>query len=272
MKTILIATDFSPAALNAANYAAEMALAIHADLYLLHIYQLPVSYSEVPVAYNIEELEHAAKNDMAVFRQKLLKGRTELPGVKTEVRLGVFMQELQAVCKQLSPYLVIMGCQGTSAAVRFLFGSHAVQAMKHLQWPLITVPLGAKFSAIKRIGLACDFNNVIDTTPIDEIKLLVEDFNAQLYVLNTGKEIVFDPNIIFQSGLLQEMLIDLKPQYHFIANENIDSGIINFAEINNIDLLVVLPKRHNLLNKLMHKSITKQLVLHSHVPVLALHQ
>ena len=44
MKTILVATDFSSVALNATNYAADMALAINADILLLHVYQIPVSY------------------------------------------------------------------------------------------------------------------------------------------------------------------------------------------------------------------------------------
>jgi nucleotide-binding universal stress UspA family protein len=67
------------------------------------------------------------------------------------------------------------------------------------------------------------------------------------------------------------MLQGINPQYHFITNENTDEGIIEFAEKNNIDLLVVLPKRHDLLTKLLNRSHTKQLVLHSHVPVMALH-
>ncbi|MBK8520712.1 MAG: universal stress protein [Chitinophagaceae bacterium] len=41
---------------------------------------------------------------------------------------------------------------------------------------------------------------------------------------------------------------------------------------NQIDLLVVMPHRHNLLSGLFHKSHTKQLVLHSHVPVMSIHQ
>src|SRR5664279_2466838 len=107
--------------------------------------------------------------------------------------------------------------------------------MKHLAWPLITVPPEASFSSIKKIGLACDFDNVIDTTPLEEIKMLLYDFKAELNVLNTGKEKVFDPNLVFESGLLQEMLVDLKPNYHFITCENIDEGIMDFAEKNNID-------------------------------------
>ena len=60
MKTILVATDFSPAALNAANYAADMALAINADILLLHVYQIPVVYLEVPVALNEEGMMQEA--------------------------------------------------------------------------------------------------------------------------------------------------------------------------------------------------------------------
>jgi nucleotide-binding universal stress UspA family protein len=51
----------------------------------------------------------------------------------------------------------------------------------------------------------------------------------------------------------------------------VDKGIIDFAEGNELDMLIVLPKRHGLIDSLMHRSHTKQLVLHSHVPVMALH-
>ena len=43
MKTIIVATDFSTAALNAAEYAADMALAIQADILLLHISEIPIA-------------------------------------------------------------------------------------------------------------------------------------------------------------------------------------------------------------------------------------
>jgi nucleotide-binding universal stress UspA family protein len=150
-------------------------------------------------------------------------------------------------------------------------GGHAVHAMKNLSWPLITVPAGASFSAVKKIGLACDFHEVIDTTPVEEIKMLSRDFNASVHVLNTGKKNAYDPEIVFQSGMLQEILAPLKPEYHLINDENTDAGIMDFAEKNNIDLLIVLPKRHSLMDQLIHKSHTKQFVLHSHVPVMALH-
>jgi nucleotide-binding universal stress UspA family protein len=272
MKTILVATDFSPAAYNAAKYAAEMAAVINADVFLLHVFQLPISYSEVPLTVTEDDVMQQAEIAMDDLKEKLIARTADKININSEVRMGVFFRELQTVCERIMPYTVVMGSQGSTATDRLLFGGHTVYAMMHLLWPLITVPIDASFSAIKKIGLACDFDKVIDTTPVDEISRLVNDFTAELHILNTGKQREFDPDIVFQSGLMQEMLEELKPDYHFITHDNTDQGIMDFAEKNNIDLLVILPKRHGLFESLVHKSHTKQMVLHSHVPVMALHQ
>jgi nucleotide-binding universal stress UspA family protein len=144
--------------------------------------------------------------------------------------------------------------------------------MKHLTWPLITVPPGAKFAGINKIGLACDFANVVDTMPAEEIKKLVSDFKAELHVLNTGKSSEYNPEEVQQAGLLQEMLDNIKPVYDFLSSDDTDQAIIDFAAKNHIDLLIVVPKRHGLMDRFLHKSHTKQFVLHSTVPVMALHE
>lgn len=271
MKTILVATDFSPAAMNAANYAADMALAINAEIHLFHVYQIPISYSEIPVIVNEEEMMLNAETLIQGVKEKLTQKTAGKINIATEVRSGVFFQELRKVCERIKPYSVVMGSQGKTAAERLFFGSHAVHAMKNLMWPIITVPPEARFSFFKKVGLACDFDKVVDKTHVGEIKMLVHDFHAELHILNTGSKKEFEPELVFESGLLLEMLAALKPNYHFISNKDTDEGIIDFAEKNNIDLLIVLPKRHGLLDKLIYKSHTKQLVLHSHVPVMALH-
>ena len=272
MKTILVATDFSPVAMNAAIYAADMALAINAEIHLFHVHQIPINYSEMPVIVNEEEMMQNAQNTINETKEQLTQKTGGKLNIVTEVKTGVFFQELKMVCERIKPFSVVMGSQGKTAAERLFFGSHAVHAMKNLRWPIITVPPEARFSFFKKVGLACDFDKVIDSTPVDEIKMLVHDFHAELHILNTGSKKEFEPELVFESGLLQEMLAALKPNYHFISNKDTDEGIIDFAEKNDIDLLIVLPKRHGLLDKLIYKSHTKQLVLHSHVPVMALHQ
>jgi nucleotide-binding universal stress UspA family protein len=271
MKTILMATDFSPAALNAARYASDMALSINANMILLYVFQLPVFYAEVPAGYTEEDMSQDAETELLRLKDELIQKTGGKLNIETEVRMGVFFAELTAVCDRIKPYTVVIGSQGTSAVQRLFFGGHAVYAMKHLRWPLITVPAGVVYSSVKKIGLACDFDLVLDTIPLDEIKALMNDFNAELYVLNTGKKEEFDSEIVFEASMLQEMLPQSRTHYNFIVNPDADEGILNFVEENNIDLLIVLPKRHSLLDKIIHKSHTRHLVLTSHVPVMAIH-
>ncbi len=272
MKTILVATDFSRAATNAANYAAEMALAINADILLLHVYQIPAGYLEVPITVNLDDMQLGAVKQINDLKEQLNKKTNGKLRIATEVKMGSFFTELKNVCETVTPYTVVLGSQGTTAAAHLFFGSNTVHTVKHLAWPVIAVPDGLVFSSIKKIGIACDFKKVVDTIPVDEIRMLIHDFSAELHILNTGSDREFKPEVVFESGLLQELLGALKPNYHFITNENTDLGIMDFAEKNHIDLLIVFPRRHGLLDKIMHKSHTKQLVLHSYVPVMALHQ
>jgi nucleotide-binding universal stress UspA family protein len=49
MKLIIVPTDFSPLADNALKYAMDLATAMEGSLMLLNVYQLPISFSEVPM-------------------------------------------------------------------------------------------------------------------------------------------------------------------------------------------------------------------------------
>ena len=272
MKTIITAVDFSDASINAANYAADMALAIHANLLVVHIYQIPVAYLEIPVAPAEDQARIDIEESLSQLKKQLIKRTGGDVSIRSWFITGIFFPALKGLCEELKPYAVVMGSQGTTAAQRVLFGGHTVYAMKHLMWPLITVPPHAGFLQIKKIGLACDFTKAIDSTPVEEIKRLVEDLHAELHVINSGRDETYQPDTVFESGMLQEILAPLKPQYHLITGENADEGIISFVEDNNIDLLVTLPKRRGLLEMLAHRSISKQLVLHSDVPVMTMHQ
>lgn len=272
MNTILVATDFSAAAINAAEYAAEMALAVNKQLLLLHINNLPVAWGQIPIATDDTRMTENAITEMSRLKKRLEEKAAGKLVIETEIRTGAFFQELQTACEVIKPYTVVMGSQGTTATERFFFGGHTVYAMQHLPWPLITVPPEARYTYLRRIGLACDFDNVATVTPVEAILGLVKDFNADLHVLNVGKETVLAPDLVFESGVLSELLEEAAPQYHFIAHDDTNKALIEFVENYHIHLLLVLPRQRGLSEKLLYKSHTKELVLNSNVPVMALHK
>jgi nucleotide-binding universal stress UspA family protein len=272
MKTIVVGTDFSVSSDNAATYAADMAVSLKADLFLFHVFQMPVSYSEIPMAVNVDEIMQQAQEEVDKLKVELLNRSSEPLNVTTSVFMGTFFEELKGIVERLNPYAVIIGTQGKTSTERFFFGSEAVYTLKNLHVPVIAVPPSARFNSIKNIGLACDFEDVAETTPIEAIKTLIADFKSELHILNTGSQQNYSTDLSTQSGLMLALLADLKPHYHFIGNADIDEGTLNFAYEKNIDLLIVLPKKHSFIEKLIHKSHTKEFALHSHVPVMALHK
>ena len=271
MKKIIIATDFSPAAENAIAYGSQMALAIKAELILLHVYQPPVAVFEVPFIIDVEAIKKDTTREINLLKERLQKETNNSIQIHTEEGMGLFYHELEKLCERVKPYAVIMGSQGTTASDRIFFGSETVRALKYLKWPLITIPPAAKFTSIKKIGLTCDLEKEIDEKILEEIKMLVEDFKAELHIINAGNAQEFKPDVVFESSVLERKLSSLNPKFHFITTDKIEEGIIDFAENNHIDLLITLPEHRSFLDLLIKSRVSKKIILRSHIPVIALH-
>jgi len=274
MKTIIVPTDFSPAAINAMNYAADMALQIDASVMLVNIYQIPVAVTDAPlVMVSVEELRQGAEDRLAELKNDLSRVTSGRLKIYTEAILGDVVDELQELCEKIDPFALVMGSMGHTALERTLFGSTTLTVIKHLKWPVIAVPKGKEYGdGIRKVGLASDFKEVVESIPFAGIRQFVSTFGAELHVLNVdyhNKQ--FKPDTPEQSVLLHTELESLRPHYHFIEHPDIEDGINDFAEKNNLDIIIAIPKRHKLLEGLFRKSSTRQLVFESHVPVLCMH-
>jgi len=275
MKTIIVPTDFSPVSLNAVNFATDMAMSIDASLLLLNVYNIPVSYSDVPIVLvSVEEMKKGSETQLAALKDKILHITSGKLKVYTESRMGNTVDELEDMCKHIQPFAIVMGAKGKSGVEKLVFGSTTLSAIKHLTWPVICVPPGKEYgNGIKKIGFACDFKQVVETTPVNFIKQIVKEFNAELHILNVDyKEKHFRPETPEQSFLLHNLLEEVKPQYHFINNADIEDGINEFSETNNLDLVIAIPKKHKLLDGIFKPSNTRQLVFQSHIPVMCVHE
>jgi nucleotide-binding universal stress UspA family protein len=274
MKTIIVPTDFSDISINAMGYATELARQTGSSILLFYAYQVPVSMTDVPIVLvSVEELQKNAENKMADVKASLEQKTSGAIKIYTETKLGDTIDELEELCSRVKPFVVVMGTKGATGVERVLFGSTTLKAIKHISWPVIVVPPDKKYTHIKKVGFACDFNKVIESTPTKLIKDFVREVNAELYVLNVDhNKAHFKPETPEQSLLLHTLLEDLNPKYFFIEDENIETGINKFAEENNLDLVITIPKKHKLLEGLFKKSHTRQLVFESHVPIMCVHE
>jgi nucleotide-binding universal stress UspA family protein len=273
MKTIITLTDFSENSLNAVKYAADMARFIRARLVIMHVVLLPVSSGEAPVpAFNMEYLENEAVTQINNLKEKLLERTNEKIIIHTEVKLGNVLPQLKQYADLVKPYAIVMGEESAGSFERLFLGGTAVTAIKNVYWPLILVPFNVHFDDIKKVGLACDLDDVQETIHADTIKRFISDFNAELHVMHvTEGDKTFDSKTVAESMILQEMLGEMHPQYHFLKEEDVDTAIQKFVVQNDLDMLIVVPKKHLLISKILKPRHTKRLVLEAEVPIMSIH-
>lgn len=275
MKSIIVPTDFSPVSINAMHYAVNLALAIDASVMLLHVYQVPLSYnnSDIPLPLmDIGELEAINVKRINELKERVQKDYPEKLNITAEAKLGDLTDVLITICEATHPFAIVMGTKGAGLVERLLVGSSTLSVIRHSTTPVLVVPPDAVFKAIQQIGFACDFQKIEQSTPVAVIKEWVDTFNAGLSVLNVEKDKSSVRDTAEQSLVLYSLLQDLRPKYFYVENSDVETGISSFAEDNQLDLVVVIPRKHRLLELLFQKSHTKELVFHSRVPILSVNE
>lgn len=275
MKTIIAPTDFSPISLNAVNYAADLASVVDANLTLLHVCQIPITISEVPVPeYGITELIKNAERQISLLKDNITRRIGKKIAINYEVKLGNIVDEISSYCNATDVYAVVMGGESSGAFERILLGAKTISVIDDLVWPVLVVPIEAKFSGITKIGLACDLVDVAETVPDNDIRTLVKQFNAELHIINVVTEFDMKHSTMMkeESKVLQSMMRGLNARYHYLQGSNIEKEVMEFAERKKIDLLIVIPKKHTLISKLFQKSHTKKIVLQTHIPIMSIHE
>ena len=277
MKTIIVPTDFSPVAANALKYAIDMANDIGAQIILLNTYQVPVSYSDAPISpvstISIEDIRASSEQRLEDLRQEVARLTNGSIQVLTEARLGNTIDVLEDMCSEIRPFTVVMGSQGTTGLERMIMGSTTLSVIRNLRHPVIVVPPGTTYKTIRKIGLACDFKDVVETIPAEYIKNIVQEFNAELFVLNIDPEgEKYDEDTPLESAWLDTLLGDIRPNYYFLQRKDIVQGFNEFSETHDLDVVIVIPRKHNLLEKIFHKSRNKELVKKAHIPIVSIHE
>lgn len=275
MKTIIVPTDFSPVSINALNYAADMALSVNASIVLLHVYQMPVSSNNTDIPLPVmdyQELEEIHQKRIGELKTRIIHEKSGAITITTLVKMGNLVEELKVLSAEKNPFAIVMGTKGAGFVQRLLVGSSTLSVLRNITAPVLVVPPDASFRAIRHIGFACDFQKIEETTPVSIIKEWVSTFQARLSVLNVDSNKANVRDTAQQSVLLYTLLQDLHPQYSYIDNPVVEAGISLFAEDNEIDLLIVIPRKHRLLDTLFRKSHTKDLIFHSQIPILSVNE
>jgi len=274
MKIIIVPVDFSTTATNAAEFAGNLAAFYGAEIWLYHAYQIPIALSEFayPVV-DITEMQKAAEHELNLLKENTQSKLRRTITIYTKAEMNLLQLGLTDLCDELKPDMVVMGLSGKNALTRLIVGSNTIKTIYDLTYPVLIVPPKAEFIPVRKIGFACDYRQVAKTTPVALLKKIVTDFHAELHVLNVeqnGSSI--DSEKQQESYLINELLRDTKAEFHSIEAGEITDGVNWFIDKSKLDWIVAIPKKHTLVEKIFRRSQTRELVFHTHIPILCIHE
>ncbi|WP_121353102.1 universal stress protein [Flavisolibacter nicotianae] len=264
MNTILVPTDFSPAAAKATAYAAQLAKKVDASVRLLHAYQLPVPMTDYPVLMvTADDLKKVTEDSLQRAKEEGQKAAADVP-FETESRLGDVVTEIDDVCKERNPVAVVVGVKQMTGFDRMLFGDTTLSLVKHCTVPVIAVPENTRVGVPTNVVLATDLLNA-EEIPAANIAAIIAVLGANLHVVHVEqKESTHYPEELMKA------FVGINASYHPIREDDVTEGLKRYVEQNNIDLVLVLPHKHNLYERLFFRGHTKGILHAMPVPVMSL--
>jgi len=273
MKKILVPTDFSENAAHALNYAIELAKKEHATLILLHVYHLDPAPPYLDVRPPEQEIDTEEKRWLN--KLKALQVKVDHAGhVKTELvaRLDLAVDGIAAEAKEKEVDLIVMGTKGASGLKEVLMGSNTSRVIDRVSCPVIAVPEQAKAYPVKKIAYACDYRQ-LDLEAIQKLLEIARPFNAQVNVLH-----VYESDEAIAKEEMERFVREVGNKINYsnlsfelLGGEDIEERLEKYLASEATDLLVLSTHQRGLLDRLFKKSITRKLVFHSKVPVMAFH-
>lgn len=271
---ILIPTDFSPCADKALEFGLHLATGQKAELIICHLNPTPGTRDTIILAN--QQVASAIEMETEDAFQKLFLRYPSLKKINHRFiqKTGLSVSLISRIAKTEDVSMILMGTRGRGRSRSAFFGSVAAEVVKRSVIPVLVVPENAYIKSIRSILLATDFSKSNHTEAIKTLVSLAAIWQAEIHIVQVisnerPSEVALNPDKVLEWA---RVMNGIEHHYHFVSSDDVQAGIMRYAYENEVQMLTVLSKSYNLLDQLFHKSLTKQLVYHSRLPLLVLRQ
>jgi len=288
MKRYLVPIDFSDNSLPVCNYAIQLAGNEKIEMYLFHIFpdQIMVPDSSFPAGIDsdafmnaefIGGLREQSEAKMKQFRNDLQaeldKKNIENIKLKSMVTGGDPEWEINAICEEIEPFMIIMGTRGEGNK-GFLEGSMAEKIMAKATIPVIAVPQTHSTLRLKSVLYATNFSQV-DALKIEKLFSILSHFKISVHVAHfqiSRKSENDEEKMNELKSLFKNEFKDRDVHFHLISSESKMESLEEFTKKHSIDLIAFISHKSNFFKSLFSNKITKKDFFKLELPMLAMHE
>jgi nucleotide-binding universal stress UspA family protein len=280
MKTILVPTDFSICAENAAHYAIQLAKVLKTDVKLCNAFLVP---SETVLAgtviWPLEEYDSIKDrvnrklyfaDDRLAKQENLDPQKVACPRIDFISGAGNVTDIVKEIVNKEDIPLVVMGMSGAGALSRLFLGSNSSDMIESADFPLLLIPQETDYKRIRKIAFATDFNQH-DLAIVYSLVSFARNFNAEILIANIGNEKYDSAE---QQKVAQDFLSEItckanydKIYYQHVKSMDVAHGLDWISYHSLADMIVMSHGKHSIVDTFFGGSYTKRIARHVNIPL-----
>ena len=286
LRRILVPVDLSPASENSLLFACGLAHLFNANMEVIYSMDSIFEGAKPSPSGFLSSYRKTMQDEVDAFVKKSTKDNgvscpgkfstddtspeSNSPWLRTNIAFGFPEEVLVEMSKKAD--LLVMGTTGRGNLTRKLFGSVSIAVSKNAHCPVLLVPPQAQFKGFHNILYASNFES-LDPLTVKQTVAFSRRFNSQLHFVHVGQpgekgtdleKKLFEINYVYADANMPFI-------FNRIVAENVVEGLHEYAFENKINLFVFVTHHRSFWEDLLHRSISKEMLLHTSTPVLVIH-
>ncbi len=275
MPNVIVCTNFSQTSRNALQYTCTFISHLpnqqDVSILLLHIYSIPVNYNGDGIA--LASVDTAIKYAEEDLHDELEWAHGDFPDIQIvgKVTAGNMLEALKEQVEDFAASLVVLGAGGNYGDL-WSWDTSILDVLYDLPFPVLAIPANVAFTLLQNVAFTCNLKHFNNAPALQKVIRVVSAAQAKLHVVFViSHEIKPGSTEEKNRNMVQEQLRVVEPEYYTFHETEVVGAIGHFALENNIQMLIVMPRKQGLWESLFHKSYTKELAKLNQLPIMAVH-
>ena len=272
MKKILVPTDFSLQAENALKLAAQLANKFNAEIYLLHMLELPMDMVNPVGDTRSSDLPEALFfMKLARKRFKDILSRPYLKGIKVH-EIVQFHQAFDGIIETSREHgcdFIVMGSQGATGFKEMFVGSNTEKVVRTSDIPVLVIKNEHTDYKVDNLAFATNLEPEGKKT-LHQVAEFADLMQAKLHLvyINTANDFLTSEDTDEHLTSYLDGINFSNYEFHVYNDSSVEKGILNFAKKINADLVGIATHGRKGLSHFFNGSISEDLVNHAKIPVI----